>query len=66
MHPSLIRDDIVSALVDAKCFTIQMGVESFNEELRKNVLNRHESNQQILKAIHIMEKIKFITQWITF
>lgn len=58
MHPSLIRDDIVSALVDAKCFTIQMGVESFNEELRKNVLNRHESNQQILKAIHIMEKNK--------
>ena len=57
MHPSLIRDDIVSALVDAKCFTIQMGVESFNEELRaKRLKTCHESNQQILKAIHIMEK----------
>jgi len=58
MHPSLIRDDVVFAMVDAGCFTIQMGLESFDEELRKKALNRHETNKAIYKAIEIFERNK--------
>ncbi|MBF0363785.1 MAG: B12-binding domain-containing radical SAM protein [Oligoflexia bacterium] len=57
-HPSLVTDEVVKSLVDAKCFTIQIGLESFDEGLRKEALNRQESNEQIHKAIAILEKNK--------
>lgn len=56
MHPNIIRDDTTKALVEAGCYAIQMGLESFDENLRKEALNRHESNEKILSAIQIMEK----------
>lgn len=55
MHPALIREDTTRALKDAGCFTIQVGLESFDEELRREALNRRESNETIMKAIDAME-----------
>ncbi|MBT6086980.1 MAG: radical SAM protein [Rhodospirillaceae bacterium] len=55
MHPALIREDTTRALKDAGCFTIQVGLESFDEELRREALNRRESNEVIMRAIDAME-----------
>lgn len=56
MHPLLIREDGVRAMRDAGCFAIQIGVESWDQEIRNVVLNRKERNDQIVKAAEILEK----------
>jgi len=58
MHPSIIKDETTKALVDAGCFTIQFGLESFDEQLRRKALNRHETNETIQEAINILERNK--------
>ena len=56
-HPLLIREDTSIALKEAGCFGIQMGLESYDPEVRNNYLHRVETNDQINKAIGIMEKV---------
>lgn len=56
-HPKLIWSDRVAvALRDADCFAVQIGVESFDEKLRKEVLNRNVSNEEIRRAVDILER----------
>jgi len=57
MHPSLIEESTTKALKDAGCFTIQIGLESFDEKLRREALNRKETNETIMSAIDIMERV---------
>ncbi|MBF0155438.1 MAG: radical SAM protein [Magnetococcales bacterium] len=56
-HPLLIREDLCIALRDAGCFGVQMGLESYDPTVRNEILNRHETNAQIDRAIQIMEKV---------
>ena len=56
-HPLLIREDTSIALKEAGCFAIQMGLESYDPDIRNKYLHRKESNDQINKAIRIMEKV---------
>ncbi len=57
-HPLLITKETVLALKDAKCFAIQIGLESYDPHVRNKVLKRLETNEQIHKAIDILEKYK--------
>jgi anaerobic magnesium-protoporphyrin IX monomethyl ester cyclase len=56
-HPLLVTEPAVRALKEAGCYAIQMGVECWDEEIRKVVVNRRESNDQIRKAVDIMERV---------
>jgi anaerobic magnesium-protoporphyrin IX monomethyl ester cyclase len=56
-HPLLITEPAVRAMKEAGCFAIQMGLECWDPEIRNTVLNRHESNDEILRAISILEKV---------
>ena len=56
-HPLLIREDTSIALKEAGCFAIQMGLESYDPDIRNKYLHRKESNDQINNAIRIMEKV---------
>ncbi len=56
-HPLLIREDTSIALKEAGCFAIQMGLESYDPDVRNKFLHRIETNEQINKAIGIMEKV---------
>ena len=56
-HPLLIREDTSIALKKAGCFAIQMGLESYNQEVRNKYLHRIETNEQVNKAIGIMESV---------
>jgi len=52
----LIDEDIVKKLKDANCFTIKIGIESGNENIRNNFLNKGITNQQIIKAANLIKK----------
>ncbi len=55
-HPLLFQQDLAEKLKKAGCHHIQMGIESFNPQVRKNVLLRNETNQQIIRALDNIEK----------
>ncbi len=57
-HPLLIREDTSLALKEAGCFAVQIGLESYDPHVRCDILKRHETNDQIHKAIEILEKCK--------
>ncbi len=38
---------------------IKFGVQTFNEEIKKEILNRYEKNENLIKAFDICEKMKF-------
>ena len=54
-YPRLLTKEVTRALRDAGCHHIQMGIESFNERIRKEVLLRPETNEQVRDAIQNME-----------
>jgi radical SAM superfamily enzyme YgiQ (UPF0313 family) len=51
-----ITDQVCRALKEANCTVIEMGVESGSEKIRKDVLNRHMSNEQIVNAFKLCKK----------
>ncbi len=55
-YPRLLTRDVTRALRDAGCHHVQMGIESFNEKIRKEVLLRPETNDQVRDAIQNMEE----------
>jgi radical SAM superfamily enzyme YgiQ (UPF0313 family) len=55
-HPLLIEDDTTAALKEAGCFAIQVGIESYDPHVRADVLERYETNEQIDRALTILEK----------
>ena len=62
-RPELIKEDLIVKLKRAGCFTLRFGLESGNEKLRKMVLNRNVSNEQVIRAGEILHRhgIKFCT-----
>lgn len=57
MHPLLITEPAVRAMHDAGCFAIQIGIECWNEEIRNEVINRGDTNEDILRGTEIMERV---------
>jgi len=51
-HPALYQRDLAEKLKKAGCQHIQLGIESFNQEVRSKVLDRKETNEQIIKAMN--------------
>lgn len=49
-HVAFADEDILKLMKDAGCYGIDFGVQTFNEHIRKNILNRFETNDQIKKA----------------
>jgi radical SAM superfamily enzyme YgiQ (UPF0313 family) len=54
-YPRLLTREVTQALRAAGCHHIQMGIESFNEQIRRDVLLRPETNEQVREAIQNME-----------
>lgn len=55
---NLIDEEIVRFLKNAGCWMIRMGIETGNEKIRKSILNKPISNQEIKKAVEIIHKYK--------
>ncbi len=55
-HPSTMDREMAFAMKDAGCFGIQLGVESFSERVRKDILNRHETNAELVRTVEAMDE----------
>lgn len=55
-HSVFINDRIGRALSESGCNLVEIGVQSYNEGIRRNVLRRYETNEQIEEAVNILTK----------
>lgn len=55
-RPETVTDEKAKIIAEMGCKVISMGIENGNEEIRRTVLNRNVSNEQIIKAFKIMHK----------
>lgn len=51
-----IDSETVQLLKNAGCISITMGVETGNEELRKNILKRNMANKDFIRVFHMLKK----------
>lgn len=57
-HPKYFNKEIGQLLKENGCLRIRISPQTMNEDLRKRVLNRHESNQEVERAFNICDEIK--------
>jgi anaerobic magnesium-protoporphyrin IX monomethyl ester cyclase len=55
-HCKLVDEEIIYALKAAGCHTIAIGIQTGSEWLRKDILNRRETNMDFLKACALIKK----------
>ena len=58
IHPLHINHRIVELLESAGCVTAGFGLQTIGEGLRKNILNRYETNEQIASTIDFFKNSK--------
>lgn len=56
-HPQLITEPAVRAMKEAGCFAIQIGIECWDEEIRRVALNRNHSNERLIQMAEILERM---------
>jgi anaerobic magnesium-protoporphyrin IX monomethyl ester cyclase len=63
VRPNLVTEEKVALFKDMGCVSVSFGLETANDRLRYEVLNRHITKEQILKACRILRKhgIKYST-----
>ena len=57
-HPNYFDEDIAGWLRDAGCKWAQMGIQTLDENYKKQELFRNEANEDIIKALDLMKKYK--------
>ena len=53
---NLVTEEIVRDLKRAGCYSVHVAAESGNEKVRKEILNRQMSNEQIINAVNLCKK----------
>ena len=56
-HPLTINEEVAIALKEAGCFRVQLGIQSFNETTRKEILLRPEKNKSIMRCFDILDDV---------
>jgi radical SAM superfamily enzyme YgiQ (UPF0313 family) len=56
VHPAHIDKEAVQLLSEAGCAAVGIGMQTDSFQLRKEILHRYESNEQIKKAFEILKK----------
>jgi anaerobic magnesium-protoporphyrin IX monomethyl ester cyclase len=59
---NLVNEEIIRLLKSNGCYGIAMGIESGDPEIRKLVLKKYITNEQIISAGHLAKKYKLIFQ----
>ncbi len=64
IRADLVTPEMVHQLKSANCIVVYMGIETGNEKVRKEILERNMSNEQILNACRLLKKkgIKIVAQ----
>lgn len=58
IRADLVTEEIVKILKENGCHSVDFGVESGNENIRKNLLEKTVTNEQIKFAAHLLRKYK--------
>ncbi len=53
---NLVTEETVKDLKKAGCYSVHIAAESGNDEVRKKILNRHMSNEQIINSVELFRK----------
>lgn len=53
--PAGVKEDIIQDLKECGCYSIAMGIQSGNPELRSKIMNRHYSNEKVIEAAGIIK-----------
>lgn len=53
---NLLNEDIINSLKKARCERVAVGIESGNPQIRKDLLKRFMSNEEIIKIIRLCRK----------
>lgn len=53
-HFKFFDEEVAADLKSANCRVVKFGLESGSEKIRKTILNRHMSNEEIIRAIRIV------------
>ena len=56
VHPKFVDEEVARALKDAGCHMAWMGIQTGVEQLRKDILNRPETNEEITKSCALIKK----------
>jgi hypothetical protein len=56
MHPSSSNTRVIKALKDAGCVEVEMGVQTLNLRVRRDVIHRKETEDQIKQAIRMLRE----------
>jgi anaerobic magnesium-protoporphyrin IX monomethyl ester cyclase len=55
-HPASLNDHFADLLLESGCRFVIMGVQSADDRLRREVLNRHYSNEQIIYSASLLKQ----------
>jgi len=58
VYSSYVNEEVVSVLEAMGCLAVDMGMQTISEDLREEVLQRRESNEDIKKAIALFRKTR--------
>lgn len=58
VHPSFVNPETVSLLEGSGCSSVTMGIQTFNEKIRREKLYRFEENHEVEKAIRLFAKTR--------
>jgi hypothetical protein len=58
IHPRSINEEVLKELKRSGCTDIEIGIQTINPKIRKEVLRRHESNEDIFKAMELIKRHK--------
>ena len=56
LRVEVVSEEFINALKEAGCCYIQFGIESGNDYVRRDIMNRKMSNKQIVKAFDIVRR----------
>ena len=57
-HVSFVDSELIKLMKDSGCYCIDFGVQTFNESIRSNILNRLETNDHIERAFGICDRAR--------
>lgn len=56
LRVEVVSEEFIKELKESGCIRVQFGVESGSEYVRKKLMNRHMTNEQIIKAFKLCQK----------
>lgn len=59
-HPTRVDVETAQALKDSGCYEVQLGIESYSPEVRRDIFNRRETNEQIQAAVEAMDQVGLV------